>query len=138
MKKFLTFLLIVLPLCASAESFIQGIYQRLPQHQFKFDGKKIEIMELTSFYCSNCYVFQRSISVIKGNFPKKINWKTIPIHWGRGSMKPAEAYLLAEEAGMGEQMKRALFYTYFVEKKDIGDVKVLGWQYYDKPPSGLS
>lgn len=122
----LTFMVIAfLPLYAEAEPFIQGIHLRLPQHQFKFDGETVEVMEFTSFYCGSCYAFQKSIPVIKGNFPKRIKWKTVPIYWGRASSKPAEAYLLAEEAGMGEQMKKALFNAYFVEKKDIGDVRVL-------------
>ena len=56
---------------------------------------------------------------------QKIKWKTIAIYWGKGSPKPGEAYLLAEEAGRGEKMKEAIFLAHFVEKKNIGDIKVL-------------
>lgn len=50
----------------------------------------------------------------------------MPIYWKEhGSPKPGEAYLLAEEAGKGEEMKKALFAAQMVEKRDIGDVTVL-------------
>ncbi|MBI1811539.1 MAG: DsbA family protein [Nitrospirae bacterium] len=113
------------PLSAEAEIFIKGVYTKLPVHQFKFDGKTVEVIEFMSFYCDGCYSFEKAIPAIKGNFPKKIKWKTVPIYWGKGSPKPGEAYFLAEEAGKGEKMKEALFRAHFVEKKNIGDVKVL-------------
>ena len=102
---------------------VLGIYDELPGHKFEFDGKNVEIVEFLSFYCGHCYQFEKSIPVIKGNFPKKIKWKTVPLYWGKGSPKPGEAYLLAEEAGKGEQMKKALFEAFFVEKKGpVGDI----------------
>jgi predicted DsbA family dithiol-disulfide isomerase len=113
------------PLGVEAETSTKGIYTQLPGHQFKFDGKTVEIIEFLSFYCDGCYSFERAIPVIKGNFPKKIKWNTIPIYWGKGSPKPGEAYFLAEDAGKGEKMKEAIFRAHFVEKKDIGDLKVL-------------
>ncbi|MBI4682123.1 MAG: DsbA family protein [Nitrospirae bacterium] len=113
------------PLRAEAEPSIKGIYQQLQGHQFKYDGKTVEIIEFLSFYCDGCYAFEKSVPVIKGNFPKKIKWKIVPIYWGEGSPKPGEAYYLAEEAGKGEQMKAALFNAHFVEKKDIGNMDVL-------------
>ena len=113
------------PLSVEAEIFIKGVYTKLPVHQFKFDGKTVEVIEFMSFYCDGCYSFERAIPAIKGNFPKKIKWKTVPIYWGKGSPKPGEAYFLAEEAGKGEKMKEALFRAHFVEKKNIGDIKAL-------------
>ena len=45
---------------------------------------------------------------------------------GKGSPKPGEAYFLAEEAGKGEKDEGSPFPSlHFVEKKNIGDVKVL-------------
>lgn len=113
------------PLSVEAEPFIEGVHTKSPLHQFKYDGKTVEIIEFLSFYCDGCYSFERAIPIIKGNFPKKIKWKIIPIYWGKGSPKPGEAYFLAEEAGKGEKMIKALFHANFVERKDIGDVKVL-------------
>ncbi len=113
------------PLSADAEITIKGIYTLVPGYDFEFDGKTVEVIEFLSFYCDGCYDFEKSIPVIKGNFPKKIRWKTIPIYWGNGSPKPGEAYFLAEEAGKGEKMKEALFHANFVERKNIGDIKVL-------------
>ncbi len=127
-KMFLVLMLLVAafsPLSVEAETSIKGIYTQLSGHQFKSDGKTVEVIEFMSFYCDGCYSFEKSIPIIKGNFPKKIKWKTILIYWGKGSPKPGEAYLLAEEAGKGEQMKKAIFNAHFIEKKDIGDVKVL-------------
>ncbi len=127
-KMFLALMLLIAalsPLSADAEITIKGIYTLVPGYDFEFDGKTVEVIEFLSFYCNGCYDFEKSIPVIKGNFPKKIRWKTIPIYWGNGSPKPGEAYFLAEEAGKGEKMKEALFHANFVERKNIGDIKVL-------------
>jgi len=113
------------PSSAAAETSIKGSYTQIPGQKFKFDGKIIEVIEFLSFYCAGCYSFEKSIPVIKGNFPKKIQWKIVPIYWGEGSPKPGEAYFLAESAGKGERMKEALFRAHFVERKDIADIKVL-------------
>ncbi|MBI4684725.1 MAG: DsbA family protein [Nitrospirae bacterium] len=113
------------PLRVESETSIKGIHSQIPGHQFKFDGKTVEVIEFLSFYCDGCYDFEKSIPVIKGNFPKKIKWKTIPIYWEKGSPKPGEAYFLAEEAGKGEKMKEAIFRAHFIERKNIGDIKVL-------------
>ncbi|GBD95505.1 MAG TPA: hypothetical protein ENG83_04060 [Nitrospirae bacterium] len=123
----LPLLIILFSFSAYAEETpsIKGIYTRLPGHQFKFDGKQVEITEFLSFYCGHCYEFEKSIPVIKGNFPKKIKWKIIPIYWGKGSPKPGEAYFLAEEAGKGEEMKKALFRAIFIDRRDIGNIDVL-------------
>ncbi|HDH06515.1 MAG TPA: hypothetical protein ENH01_12565 [Nitrospirae bacterium] len=110
---------------AEENSSVRGIYTRLPGHEFKFDGKQVEITEFLSFYCGHCYKFEKSIPVIKGNFPKKIKWKIVPVYWGNGSPKPGEAYFLAEEAGKGEEMKKALFRALFIERRDIGNIEVL-------------
>jgi thiol:disulfide interchange protein DsbA len=126
-----TFLLFVMLLMLSSFSYaaeeisIVGAYDRVPGHAFKYDGKQIEIVEFLSFYCGHCYNFERSIPIIKGNFPKKIKWKTLPIFWGQGSPKPGEAYLIAVDEGKGEQMKKALFEAIFIEKQDIGKIEVL-------------
>jgi thiol:disulfide interchange protein DsbA len=127
-KKFLVLsLFILLPAIALAASApqIKGQYTTVPGKEFKYDGKTVEVLEFLSFYCGTCYEFEKSIPAIKGNFPKKIKWKLVPVYWGEGSSKPGEAYLLAEEAGKGEAMKKAIFKAHFVDKKDIGSVEVL-------------
>lgn len=128
LKKFLALaLLVLLPAAVFAASApeIKGKYTAVPGKEFKYDGKTVEVLEFLSFYCGTCYEFEKSIPVIKGNFPKKLKWKLVPVYWGNGSPKPGEAYFLAEEAGKGEEMKKALFKAHFVDKKDIGSVEVL-------------
>jgi len=113
-------------LYAESAPNIMGVHTKVPGEKFIFDGKTVEVIEIMSFYCHTCYDFERAIPVIKGNFPKKIKWKTVTVYWGdHGSPKPGEAYLLAEEAGKGEAMKKALFEAQMVEKRDIADLKVL-------------
>jgi thiol:disulfide interchange protein DsbA len=118
---------VLLPFSVHAEdlSSIKGLYTQLPAFNFTFDGKKVDVIEFFSFYCGHCFEFEEVIPSIKGNFPRKINWKNVPVYWGTGSSKPGEAYLLAEEMGKGEQMKKAIFEAFFIEKMDIGDVRVL-------------
>ncbi|UCH81792.1 MAG: DsbA family protein [Nitrospiraceae bacterium] len=120
----LMLLLASLSLAGDDKSII-GVYDKVQGKEFTYNGKQVEIIEFLSFYCGHCYHFERSIPVIKGNFPKKIRWKTVPVYWGTGSPKPGEAYLLAVDQGKGEEMKKALFDAVFVEKQDIGKLEVL-------------
>jgi hypothetical protein len=111
---------------AGTSPTIMGEHTIIEGEKFKFDGKTVEVIEFMSFYCHTCYDFEKAIPVIKGNFPKKIKWKTISIYWSEhGSPKPGEAYLIAKDAGKGEVMKKALFKAQMVENRDIGDVSVL-------------
>ncbi len=119
------FILLPLSAFAAGNESIKGAFSRAPDQQFNYDGKTVEVIEFLSFYCDHCYAFEKSIPVIKGNFPKKIKWRIVPLYWGKGSSKPGEAYFLAVDAGKGEQMKKALFRANFIEKRDIGDEKVL-------------
>jgi len=121
----LAFLLTAFPSFAGEAPSIVGVYTEVPGQEFVFDGKSVEIVEFLSFYCSHCYHFEKAVPVIKGNFPKKITWKMVPIYWGKGSPKPGEAYFLAVEEGKGEQMKKAIFDALFLERKDIGQIEVL-------------
>jgi len=122
----LSIMLLMFSIFSYAEEMsIIGAYDRVPGQSFTYDGKQIEIVEFLSFYCGHCYNFERSIPIIKGNFPKKIKWKTLPIFWGKGSPKPGEAYLIALDEGKGEQMKKALFEAVFIEKQDINKIEVL-------------
>jgi thiol:disulfide interchange protein DsbA len=127
--KFIIFVLLfaAIPVSANAvdEQAVQGVYVRMPEFKFNFDGKQVEIVEFFSFYCGHCYELEKFIPAIKGNFPKKIKWRSIPVYWGKASSKPGEAYFLAEEAGKGEQMKKALFEALFRENRNIGDLSVL-------------
>ncbi|MBC8414028.1 DsbA family protein [bacterium] len=118
--------LVLLPYTVMAEEpNVIGVYEKVPGKKFVVNDGKVEILEFLSFYCGHCYQFEKAVPVIKGNFPKKISWKIIPIYWGTGSSKPGEAYLLAEEEGKGAKMKKALFETFFIDKQDIGDIAVL-------------
>lgn len=110
---------------AETRPAIKGTYINVPDVQFKFDGKQVEIIKFFSFYCGHCFEFEKYIPVIKGNFPKKTKWRQVPIFWGKGSPKPGEAYFLAKDAGKGEEMKKAIFTAIFKEGKDIGKVEVL-------------
>ncbi len=118
-------LLFGVPAYAAQEKMIEGSYEKLPGHEFVYDGKQVEIIEFLSFYCGHCYRFETSIPIIRGTFPRKTKWKTIPIYWGNGSPKPGEAYFIAEEKGRGEEMKKALFDAVFSGKRDIGNIEVL-------------
>ena len=113
------------PVHADKAPAIKGKYTTVPNVQFNFDGKQVEIIEFFSFYCGHCFEFEKYIPVIKGNFPKKTKWRLVPIYWGNGSPKPGEAYLLAKDEGKGEEMKKAIFNAIFIDRKDIGNIEVL-------------
>ncbi len=113
------------PLHAGEAPPVDGIYMEMPNHEFRYDGKQVEVIEFLSFYCGTCYAFENAIPVIKGNFPGKTRWKPVFIHWGDGTTKPAEAYLIAADAGKGGQMRKAIYRANFVEKRNISSIEVL-------------
>lgn len=120
------FMLLFVSMAAKGETQkIIGIYKKVPLKTFKYDGEKVEILEFLSFTCHQCYEFEKYVPVIKGNYPKKVQWKVIPLHWGKDSPKPAEAYLIARDAGKGPQMKKALFEANFKHKQDINNIEVI-------------
>ncbi len=121
---FFVLVLMSMPALAADNPAIEGVYENVPGHTLSFDGKEVEIIEFLNFYCGHCYSFEKDIPVIKGNFPKKIRWKTVPLYWGK-SAKAVEAFFLAEEAGKGEEMKQAIFKAHFVDKRDISLMNVL-------------
>ncbi len=118
-------LILILPIISLAGGKIVGAYKQLPGAEFYYDGEKVDVLEFMSFYCGHCYMFEREIPVIKKAFPGKIRWKALPIFWGQMSPKPSEAYLLAVDAGKGEEMKRELFKAYFEEKRDITKIETI-------------
>lgn len=117
-------LMSVVSFSARAED-VEGLVTRVPGKNYKYDGKKVEVIEFLSFYCGHCYAFEAEIPKIKGNFPKKVSWKVYPVYWGEGSSKPGEAYLLAVDSGKGDEMKREIFRASFIDKSNIGDMSVL-------------
>lgn len=124
--KYAVFGLFVILLSAVALATGDEYFKEVPGKRYKYDGKKVEVIEFLSFYCSHCYAFESEIPKIKGNFPKKLTWQVYPIYWGDGSSpKPGEAYFLALDAGKGEEMKKEIFNALFVDKKDIGNISVL-------------
>jgi len=118
-------LILIQPVISLAGEKIVGAYKQLPGAEFRYDGEKVDVLEFMSFYCGHCYMFEQEISVIKKAFPGKIKWKVLPIFWEQMSSKPSEAYLLAVDAGKGEEMKRELFRAYFEEKKDIKKIEII-------------
>jgi hypothetical protein len=84
------FILLPLSAFAAGNESIKGAFSRVPDQRFNYDGKTVEVIEFLSFYCDHCYAFEKSIPVIKGNFPKKIKWTIVPLYWGEGSSKPGE------------------------------------------------
>ncbi|MCK5237614.1 MAG: hypothetical protein KAR06_11620, partial [Deltaproteobacteria bacterium] len=74
--------LVLLVFACDKAPVIEGVYTSVPDKQYNFDGNSVEVVEFLSFYCGTCYGFERSIPVIRGNFPKKIKWKIVPIYWG--------------------------------------------------------
>ena len=49
---------------AETRPAIKGTYTNVPDVQFEFDGKQVEIIEFFSFYCGHCFEFEKSIPVI--------------------------------------------------------------------------
>lgn len=101
-----------------------GIYPVLDKPSTHQPGK-VRITEFLSFYCGNCYRFNGYKKHLKEKYGERLEIELRPIYWGKQSVKPPKAYVIALRAGKGEEMKDAIFKARFVDGRDIGDVKVL-------------
>ncbi len=88
-------------------------------------AEKVVVVEFLSFYCGNCYQFNRYKHALEEKYGDRLRFVYKPIVWGEQSIKTAEAYILAERYGLGEEFADALFAAKFEEGRNISDLSVI-------------
>lgn len=108
----------------AGKQLVLGLYPVIDKPSTQEPGK-VKIVEFLSFYCHNCYRFNAIKHQLEDKYGEALEFKLVPIVWGKQSIKTVEAYILAERYGKGRELADAMFKARFEEGMDIGDVNVL-------------
>jgi len=107
-------------------SRIKGLYNVLDPIKPLLTDAPIVVTEYFNFYCSRCYILDRSWPDMIEFLQKPIAHRQVPIVLG-DDQKPwaAIAYLVAANAGKGKEFKHALFKARFEDHLDLDDAKII-------------
>jgi thiol:disulfide interchange protein DsbA len=101
-------------------------------HYFLIDGapatanRPMELVEAFSYLCSHCNTFEPYISAWKKRKPDHVEFRRIPVIFGRGSWELyARGYVTAEMMNVGEDAHMAMMDRLWKEKNMIRSMEEL-------------
>lgn len=118
-------LLVAVVLLMASPAQAQGSKYRPGVHYFEIDQAaatasdgKIMVVEAFSYMCSHCNTFEPFITNWKDNKPENVEFKRIPVIFGRSTWELyARAYVTAEMMGIADEAHGALMDDLWKEKK---------------------
>jgi thiol:disulfide interchange protein DsbA len=112
-------LLMASPAQAQGSNYQAGIhYFEIDQAQASGGNDKIVVTEAFSYMCSHCNTFEPFINNWKNKQPESVEFKRIPVIFGRGSWELyARAYVTAEMMGIAEAAHGELMDDLWKEKR---------------------
>lgn len=108
----------------------EGIHYTAIENAPLPSGDKVEVIEAFSYLCSHCATFEPYISNWLKRKPENVNFKRIPVVFGRSSWELyAQAYVTAELMGIADAAHGALMEKLWKEKEMLRTLDELG-QFY--------
>lgn len=109
---------------------IRNLVIPLTNKQSTYEPGKVKMIEFLKFNCGHCYSLHKELPGLKQKYGEPFEVTYVPMLWrtvrgDAGLKKSIEAYILAEKAGKGEEMRDALFRAQFEEGRDLTSVIVL-------------
>lgn len=96
----------------------EGIHYTLIENAPVTTGGKVAVVEAFSYMCSHCATFEPYITSWKQRLPANVDFKRIPVVFGRGSWELyARAYVTAEIMGIAEKSHGPLMDKLWKEKQ---------------------
>lgn len=118
MKNFARILTLAAALMVAAGVHAQGGAQAQYQeglHYVTIEGApvrtsgKVEVVEAFSYLCSHCNTFEPYINAWKKRIPENVNFRRVPVVFGRGSWELyARGYVTAEMLGIADAAHTAM------------------------------
>jgi len=118
MKNFARILTLAAALLVAAGVHAQGGAQAQYQeglHYVAIEGApvrtsgKVEVVEAFSYLCSHCNTFEPYINAWKKRIPENVNFRRVPVVFGRGSWELyARGYVTAEMLGIADAAHTAM------------------------------
>ena len=103
----------------SDPQYQEGLHYALIEQAPAHTGEKIELVELFSYLCTHCNTFDPYINSWKTRKPDYVEFKRIPVVFGRGSWELyARGYVTADMMGVAEKAHAALMDELW-DKKNI-------------------
>jgi protein dithiol oxidoreductase (disulfide-forming) len=136
-SKGLAAMLFAFLLCADNNAFGQnagqkpkyqeGIHYTLIENAPVASGDKVSLTEAFSYMCTHCATFEPYITSWQERKPDYVEFKRIPVVFGRGSWELyARAYVTAEVMGIANKAHAALMDKIWKEKDVSRDIEQLG------------
>lgn len=104
----------------------EGIHYALIENAPITTGSKVAVVEAFSYMCNHCATFEPYITSWKQRIPANVDFKRIPVVFGRGSWELyARAYVTAELMGIAEKAHGALMDKLWKEKQVLKTIDEL-------------
>jgi len=114
------------PLHRQTISVIKGVYDLVDNQKPVLGNDPVVVVEYFNFYCSRCYVLDKSWRDVSEFLHRPIKHVQVPIILGDDQLPWAGiAWIAADQAGHGAAFKHAVFHAKFERDLDIGDKRVL-------------
>jgi len=108
----------------------EGVHYTAIENAPVHSGDKVEVVEAFSYLCSHCATFEPYISNWLKHKPENVNFKRIPVVFGRSSWELyAQAYVTAELMGVADAAHGAMMEKLWKEKEMMRTLDELG-QFY--------
>lgn len=110
----------------AGRQYQEGIHYTLIENAPVATGDKVLVVEAFSYMCPHCGTFEPYISSWLGRKPEYVEFKRIPVIFGKGSWDLyARAYVTAEVMGIAEKAHGALMDKIWKEKVIYRDMDEL-------------
>jgi len=101
-----------------ASKYQEGIHYTLIENAPAVPAGKVSVVEAFSYMCPHCATFEPYISNWMERKPENVEFRRIPVVFGRGSWELyARAYVTAEVMGIAEEAHGALMDKIWKDKK---------------------
>ncbi|MBF0400094.1 MAG: thiol:disulfide interchange protein DsbA/DsbL [Magnetococcales bacterium] len=108
---------------SAAETLRAGVdYERITPPVPR-SGTKPEVVEVFNFKCPHCSSLAPHTAEWAEKNKDRIDFRSVPVYWGKQTDIPVRAYFAAEFLGKGEAMKQAIFQAHFSNSADIENIE---------------
>ncbi len=107
-------------------------HQEAPNEKYKVIGdleqakktRPVEVVKIFNYSCGHCYRFFKNEKRFN-RFGDKIDYKKVPIFWGKQSPYPTMAYYYAIKNGKEDSVHKAIFEAHFESELDVFSLPIL-------------
>jgi thiol:disulfide interchange protein DsbA len=100
---------------------VRGVFTYFSEVPSTHQPGRVQMIDFFDFYCPHCYDLYRRLPTLQEKYRERLEILHVGFPLSERSIRPFEAYYLAQEAGKGEAMADALFAAIHEENRPITD-----------------